>query len=689
MLSIPLRLAVSMLVLVMVPSLGLLVGHRRRSTSESKVEKVEAVAPRPPFATPAPAEPAPPPSGLAVGPPRRCPACPERDVYPTLPTNPTPTSHARLILDGYFAERIGLLSALRELDLPGKTVRHTPQEHLVAALVNVLAGHRQLQEISRGDNPLRTDLALAQAWGQVQFPEVSGVCRQLRQADWAQAQALREQLGQVFAPYIVKCVGPSLARQERLVVDWDLTPKQITTEAHSDPFAAYGHMGDEIGKGYQWAEAVLRGRGATGPRPVALGGFLCPGSAHPDGCLERLRLVTEAALGRPRRRPELLRIRLAGVQAREQARLGEVTTLQARLSGQESRVQTRLAQLQAIKERRERRHPEQQALLARDERAEQRAEKSLAAAQKRLEAGGRHLSEAERTLVQARELTSKLEQRLARLEADNALLEQTHQPPTPIEVVVDSQFGGSEMIAELREEGYEVTTKAISPATMAGLLRREKQGEKLFGVWKSVSANAEVAECLETSYALCPYALRLLGYRKHLAASGSRPAKTRYALFLTSIPLQERGCEETVQHYHVRGGTAELLNRQAKSNLGFRGHRLRHAPGLDVLGQLVFAGLNFVPWLADTLWSQCDAEAGERPGLAELTQMARAPAQVLRDEEGVAVQFAQDSGWPQRTLHLGALLQPPLPGFVWPGVPINPQMVLQNSNRDLVARKLG
>ena len=180
-----------------------------------------------------------------------------------------------------------------------------------------------------------------------------------------------------------------------------------------------------------------------------------------------------------------------------------------------------------------------------------------------------------------------------------------------------------------------------------------------------------------------------MGFRKHLAGSASRPAQTSYALFLTSIPTQERTDEDTVQHYHVRGGTAELLNRQAKSNLGFRGHCLRHAPGLEILGQFVFAGLNFVPWLADTVWAESDAEAGERPGLAELTQMARAPGQVLADEDGVAVQFSQDGGWPQRTLRLGVLRQPPLPGFVWPGVPVDAQLRLQTCKHDLVARKLG
>jgi hypothetical protein len=110
---------------------------------------------------------------------------------------------------------------------------------------------------------------------------------------------------------------------------------------------------------------------------------------------------------------------------------------------------------------------------------------------------------------------------------------------------------------------------------------------------------------------------------------------------------------------------------------------------LDILGQFVFAGLNWVPWRADTVWTESDADAGERPDLADLTRMARAPGQVLADAEGVAVLFAPEGGWPHRTLRRGVLRQPPLPGFVWPGVPVNAHMAPQTSHRDLVARMLG
>lgn len=626
------------------------------------------------LASPATAVPSPP--DATTGAPAPPPAAP---AAPAKMASAHDTTHGRLLLDGHFAQRIGLLTAFKDLALPGKTVSHAPAERLVTAFVNVLAGHTQLQEISRGSHPLRSDLLLAQAWGQEQFPEVSGVCRQLHACDWTQAEAVREQLRQVFAPYIALCTPAIVASGGRLVVDWDLTAKHITTEAQSDPFAAYGHMEEAMGRGYQWAETVLRGRGPDGqPRAVALGGFLRPGNVHPPQCVERLRLITEAALGHPRRRPELMAVRLSAAQAEQEQCQRRVASRQELVRAQEELVHSLVAQGQAIAARQAARSPSQQALVGRDQRACTANQARLARAQRLLVRRQQRLGQAEAKLVAARQGAERLHQRRQRMEAENLALDTGKRTGTPMELIMDSQFGDSGVVADLCEEGYDFTTKAISPATMAKLRRRQEQGEALFGPWEAVSANAEVAACAESAYANCPYPLRLLGYRKHLAASASRPAQTNYALLLTTLPAQERPAQTTVQHYHLRGGTAELLNRQAKSYLGWRGHRLRHGPGLDILGQFAFAGLNFVPWLADTVCAESGLQADQRLGFAELTQMARASAQVVTDKRGVVIQFTEDGGWPQRSLRLGALLQPPLPGFVWPGIPVNAQMARQN-----------
>lgn len=585
------------------------------------------------------------------------------------------THYGRLILDARFAERIGLRAALGGLELAGKRVTHTPQEHLLTALVNIWAGHDQLQQISRGETPLRSDRSLAQAWGQAEFPEVSGVCRALHACDWATAAAVRRALAGVFAPYVTACAGRAQARGGRLAVEWDLTPKPVTTDATSEPFAAYGHMAEGMGKGYQWAEAVLRGVGPDGaPRPVSLGGFLKPGNAHPPECLEGLRQLTEASLGRPRRRPEWLEVRLAAAEAECARRQSRLQALNTDLEGHQRRLEQLRVNLRAIEQRLAGRTAHQPALRARDEQARATLAQRLERAECQVQATQTRLTAAQTALTAAEAACVAMRIRLQRLHADNAALDATDQSGVAIELVLDAAFGGRETVASLLEEGYEVTTKAASPATMAKLRRRAEAGEAVFGTWRPVSANAEVAECTETRYAGCPHPLRLLGYRKHLAASASRPAQTNHALFLTSRPASERGAEQTVDHYHRRGGSVELVNRQAKSYLGFRGHRLRHAPGLDILGQFVFAGLNFVPWLADTLWTENNLPSATQPGFAEWMRMARAPADLLADPEGVVVQFRPESGWPGRRLQLGVVRQLPLPGFAWPGVPIDAQL---------------
>src|SRR5262249_54551417 len=162
MVSIPLRLAVGMLVLIAVPSLAAALGPRRPPHG-GDARPTRSGAEQPPVGSA---------GAIAAAPARSTPPTPPAAPEP----GPVPTQHGRLILDGAFARRIGLLAAMRELELPGKAVRHAPADHLLTALVNVLAGHRQLQQISRGPTPLRGDLALAHAWEQEQFPEVSGVC---------------------------------------------------------------------------------------------------------------------------------------------------------------------------------------------------------------------------------------------------------------------------------------------------------------------------------------------------------------------------------------------------------------------------------------------------------------------------------------------------------------------------------
>lgn len=77
------------------------------------------------------------------------------------------TQHALLIAWGRFAKEIGLIAAIEGVQLRQKVYEHTPQAKVLEFFVAILAGQKQLQEISLSAHPLVKDTAVAKAWGQV------------------------------------------------------------------------------------------------------------------------------------------------------------------------------------------------------------------------------------------------------------------------------------------------------------------------------------------------------------------------------------------------------------------------------------------------------------------------------------------------------------------------------------------
>jgi hypothetical protein len=67
---------------------------------------------------------------------------------------------------GHFAHEIGLVAAIEAVKLNQKVYEHTPQAKVLEFFVAILAGLRQLQEISLAAHPLDKDMAVARVWGQ-------------------------------------------------------------------------------------------------------------------------------------------------------------------------------------------------------------------------------------------------------------------------------------------------------------------------------------------------------------------------------------------------------------------------------------------------------------------------------------------------------------------------------------------
>jgi hypothetical protein len=85
-------------------------------------------------------------------------------------TNSNRMDYVPLAALGYALRRVHLLDPLKSVNVPIKTVTHSPTDKIIEALVLILAGGRATNQI---DLLLRPNLGLAQAWGQTQFAQQS------------------------------------------------------------------------------------------------------------------------------------------------------------------------------------------------------------------------------------------------------------------------------------------------------------------------------------------------------------------------------------------------------------------------------------------------------------------------------------------------------------------------------------
>jgi hypothetical protein len=114
------------------------------------------------------------------------------------------TQHALLIPRGRFAHEIGLITAIEAVELSQKVYEHTPQGKVLEFFVAILAGLRQLQEISLAAHPLDKDVVVAQAWGQAGWADYTGVSRTLKSLTWEEVHALVAVLEKVGRPFLAQ-----------------------------------------------------------------------------------------------------------------------------------------------------------------------------------------------------------------------------------------------------------------------------------------------------------------------------------------------------------------------------------------------------------------------------------------------------------------------------------------------------
>jgi len=383
------------------------------------------------------------------------------------------TQHALLVIWGEYAQRIGLTEALGQVPLAQKKRTHTPQSKVIELLVATLAGLAYLEDISRSAHPLDQDGAVAQAWGQAQWADYSGVSRALRNLTFNDVERFVKALGQISQKFLDEEIELTLRQERRLIYDGDLTGLSVSKSSQTYPNVSFGHMDDEIRLGYQ--AAVVSMHSPTYGRlwlSVAhrAGNTV---SATQAGAMIQ---AAEAQTGRrPLRRTELLAQRLQQMEQEgqrmgqrvkdHQDQLGQSRLKQADIQATLLSLQNQIkAGEQAYAARQKTERPNSQ--LA-------RVRKRLAVFQHRDQRQAQTIAKAEKLLAWSQGLFLEHQRGYVHLQERLVLFQQENREnPTPIQAVfrLDAGFGTWENVALLIEMGYELYTKAYNPQTIQPLL---------------------------------------------------------------------------------------------------------------------------------------------------------------------------------------------------------------------------
>ena len=501
------------------------------------------------------------------------------------------TDHAWLIVLGYFAQALGLVAGLASVPLEQrKTAAGEPQSKLIEFLVGVLGGVEYLQELNQSDSAIVRDETVAEAWAQKVFVHYSNVSRALKAADENTLTAVIDLLQTLSRPFIEAAVMETLRQYGRLVVDVDLTGREVSPNSSDYPEAGFGWMDGEVRKGYQaavtslvcerWQRLMLTLQRYPG----------CTGSAE---CLQAAVQAIEASLGvRPRRRVELLQegrhqllARIHEMETKLAAWRHKETTFWRRIQESQAEIltlQDTIVELEAVyraQERPERPH----SYLA-------KAQRKQIAAQKREQRAWRELkklqSRRDRHQVKLKRLQDNLislDERWDELEIDN----QTNLNPVSIVLRIDAGFSTGLNLAWLIEMGYIVLTKACH-ASIAQSLRQRLTAQP---PWTRVGRNAEAVYMGDYNQNDCPYPLQAMLVRYHL------PDKLLHTALLYYGATPPPALADWFAAYNSRQIT-EAGIKESKGVFTLKRHLVRSPIGMQLQEQFALFAANFVRWAA-------------------------------------------------------------------------------------------
>ena len=506
------------------------------------------------------------------------------------------THHAMLVVWGEFAEHIGLIERIEAIPIHQKTVHHSPQNKILAFLIAILGGLAHLQDWSTAAHPIAKDQVVAHAWQQEEWSDYSGISRCLSALTETEAQQILAVLEAVSQPLLDNEVMLALIQQGELVYDGDLTGRVISNTSTSYPGAAYGHMGDAVGFGYQAAMGSLHS--------PTYGRLWLSSRLHPGDVLsctqdEAIVRAAEAKTGlQPLRRTELLKQRIEQVRTemqRLQQKVDEgqakMEALQAELASLPEEIAKEQAWLAILEERaaQPERHPNQQ--LGRARRRLPKLQKRQVDINQRMPKLDKDQQFRQEHLQEQIALEQELCERLLRFEQDNL----TNVCPIDAVFRLDAGFGTREGVALQIEMGYEVFTKPYSD-WLTPRLRRMLTPETQ---WTRVGENAEMTAWKDYQPSDFPYPVDV-GLERFYTG------KTQQ--FGTLLHYGRTPVTQDLPAWFHRYNARQTIEAGIKEGKGvFQMHHLkvRSALGIALQEQFAVFAANFVRWAARWLAQDC------------------------------------------------------------------------------------
>jgi hypothetical protein len=577
------------------------------------------------------------------------------------------TDHALLAGLGMFGRQIGLFEALDEVRFPGRVYKRSPQRKLRELLAALAAGYRDLQDIDLAPDAIRSDPLVIAVWDAEGLAHYTNVSRGVRRADSITVSDLQMALERVSALFLANDVEETLATGSALRLEGDTTGLGTTAKMPGvEPGLIEGHLQP----GFQMASVSLR----TPVYRVMLGSAHFNGKKVSCQTLETLVQLAEQRIGRPRRRVELLYVRLEDLQQdklhwRDKAQASQVRAEQYEERAWElhfliEQAEAEIAQLEA-------------------EQADRgiRPHSQLSKARRRRQVYERWQASARRRQLQARQITERHLLRVAVLQEKTLVLREritryagenrTNVQPLEIIFSLDGGFGTPDNVTLLTELGYDVATKAHGQTATPHLKREVGPAT----VWETVNGITQAMESQRAQFGHCPYPVRLILTRQQ------RGDQIRHSTLVVSPADAQWGRKRNQTRYRL--GTAETVhfynNRQdieagIKEFKGvfYLGHMRFFSPeAIQIQEQMITFLPNFIRWAIryyfrpNAIYLPTRADRG-LDQLKDAVRMAmRSRAEVQYGAEGCVLAFAPQGAFAGLVVDLRQpyVFQPMLPLF--------------------------